>query len=34
MTFGGACSSGCSESPSKLFFLPAFDFGKNVTTAK
>uniref|UniRef100_A0A0A9EIT4 Uncharacterized protein n=1 Tax=Arundo donax TaxID=35708 RepID=A0A0A9EIT4_ARUDO len=29
---GGACVSDSSESPSKLFFLPAFDFGKNVTT--
>jgi hypothetical protein len=33
-TLCGACSLGSSESPSKLFFLPAFDFGKNATTAK
>jgi hypothetical protein len=33
-TLCGASSSGSSESPSKLFFLPTFDFGKNTTTAK
>jgi hypothetical protein len=33
-TSWGACFSDSSESPSKLFFFPAFDFGKNATTAK
>jgi hypothetical protein len=33
-TLCGAWSSGSFESPSKLFFLPAFKFGKNATTAK
>jgi hypothetical protein len=33
-TLCGACSLGSSESPSKFFFLPAFEFGKNATTTK
>jgi hypothetical protein len=32
-TSGGTCFSDSSESPSKLFFFPAFDFRKNTTTA-